>query len=83
MYKAVNDLSPDYISDIIPHFVRDTTNYPLHNNNDLAVPFTRTGISRKYCIPPSTLYGTRLTKRLVHPVAYHVSKVNKKKTTAH
>ena len=55
MYKAVNDLTPDYISDIIPHFVRDTTNYPLRNNNNntLAVLFTRTEISRKSCIPSS------------------------------
>ena len=53
MYKAVNDLTPDYISDLIPHFVRDTTNYPLHNNNNLAVPFTKTEISRKSCIPSS------------------------------
>ena len=49
-FKAVNDLTPDYISDLIPHFVRDTTNYPLRNNNKLAVPFTRTEISRKSCI---------------------------------
>ena len=42
MYKAVNDLTPDYISDLIHHFVRDKTNYPLRSNNNLAVPFTRT-----------------------------------------
>ena len=53
MYKAVNDLTPDYISDLIPHFVRDTTNYALRNNNNLAVPFTRTEISPKSCIPSS------------------------------
>ena len=64
MYKAVNDLTPD----LIPHFVRDTTNYALRNNNNLAVPFTRTEISPKSCIPSSisrSLYGTRLTKRFV------------------
>ena len=53
MYKAVNDLTPDYISDLIPHFVRDATNYPLRNNNNLALPFTKTEISRKSCIPSS------------------------------
>ena len=47
IYKAVNDLTPD----IIPHFVRDTTNYPLRNNNNHTVPFTRTEISRKSSIP--------------------------------
>ena len=44
MYKAVNDMTPDYISDLIPHFVRETTDYPLRNNNILAVPFTTTKI---------------------------------------
>ena len=41
MYKAVNGLTPDYISDLIPHFVRDKTNsLPRNNNNNPAVPFT-------------------------------------------
>ena len=53
MYKAVNDLTPDNISDLIPHLVRDTTNYPLRNNYNPAVPFTRTEILRKSCIPSS------------------------------
>ena len=52
MYKAVNDLTPEYISDI-PHFVRDVTNYSLRNNNNLSVTYTRTRISRKSCIPSS------------------------------
>ena len=63
MYKAVNDLTPDYISDLIPHFVRDTTNDPLHNNNNnLAVPFTRTEFSRKSCIPSSICLLNSLDK---------------------
>ena len=53
MYKAVNDLTSEYISDLIPHFVRDVTNYSLRNYNNLRVPFTRTEISRKSCIPSS------------------------------
>ena len=40
MYKAVNGLTPDYISDLIPHFVRDKTNSLPRNNNNPAVPFT-------------------------------------------
>ena len=51
MYKTVNDLTPEYISNLIPHFVRDVTNYSLRNNNNLRVPFTRTEISCKACIP--------------------------------
>ena len=39
MYKI-----PEYISDLIPPFVRDVTNYPLSNNNSLTIPFTRTEI---------------------------------------
>ena len=53
LYKAVNDLTPEYISDLIPHLVRDVTNYSLRNINNLRVPFTRTEISRKSCIPSS------------------------------
>ena len=53
MYKAVNGLSPDYIRDIIPPFVRETNPYPLRNNNNLVIPPTRTEISRKSCIPSS------------------------------
>ena len=52
-YKAVNGLSPDYIRDIIPPCVRETTPYLLRNNNDLVTPTTRTEISRKSCIPSS------------------------------
>ena len=53
MYKAVNGLSPDYIRDIIPPYVRETTPYLLRNNNNLVTPTTRTEISRKSCIPSS------------------------------
>ena len=54
MYKAINDLSSDYIRDIIPPYVRETTtHYSLRNNNDLVTPTTCTEISRKSCIPSS------------------------------
>ena len=33
MYKVVNDLTQEYISDIIPHSVRDVTNYSLITTN--------------------------------------------------
>ena len=54
MYKALNNMVPEYIFDIIPSFVRDQTNYPLRNRNDLTVPINRTEIFRKSCIPLST-----------------------------
>ena len=47
IYKALNDMVPEYISDIIPPFVRDQTNYPLRNRNDLTVPINRKEIYRK------------------------------------
>ena len=47
MYKALNNMVPEYISDIIPPFVRDQTNYPFRNRNDLTVPINRTEIFRK------------------------------------
>ena len=53
MYKAVKGLSPDYIRDIIPPYVRETTPYLLRNNNNPVTPITRTEISRKSCIPSS------------------------------
>ena len=54
MYKALNNMVPEYISDIIPPFVRDQTSYPLRNRNDLTVPINRTEIFRESCIPSST-----------------------------
>ena len=54
MYKAINNMVPEYIPDIIPPFVRDQTNYPLRNRDDLTVLINRTEIFRKSCIPSST-----------------------------
>ena len=53
IFKEVNGLTPNYISDLIPPLVRNTTNYSLRNNNDFVVPYARTEISRKSCIPSS------------------------------
>ena len=53
IFKAVNGLTHNYISDLIPPLVRTTTNYSLRNNNDFVVPYARTEISRKSCIPSS------------------------------
>ena len=81
MYKAVNDLTPDYISDLIPHFVGDTTTYPLRNNNNLAVPFTRTEISCKSCIPSSISLWNSLDEE-IH-TASSLSCFKSKLKTAH
>ena len=53
MYKSVNSLFPTYISDLIPSSVGEISTYTLRNQNDITVPFCRTEISRKSCIPSS------------------------------
>ena len=53
IFKAVNGLTPNYISDLIPPLVKNTTNFSLPNNNDFVFPYARTEISRKSCIPSS------------------------------
>ena len=53
MYNVVNERVPSYISDLIPPLVRETTQYPLRNNNNIMFPFARTEISRRFCIPSS------------------------------
>ena len=50
MYKSVNGLVPSYA---IPPLVGETNAYNLRNNNNITVPFCRTEISRKSCIPSS------------------------------
>ena len=42
-YKAVNGLSPDYIRDIIPPYVRETTPYLLRKYNKAESSYTASG----------------------------------------
>ena len=53
MFKAVNGLTADYIYELIPLLVSDTSQYTLRNSRNINIPFTRTEISRKSCIPSS------------------------------
>ena len=53
MYKSSNNLVPDYTSDIIPLHVREVSNHPLRNRNNLTNLYTRAEISRRSCIPSS------------------------------
>ena len=53
IYKSVNGLVPAYISDLIPPLVRETNSYALRNEHNIIVPFCRTEISRRSCIPSS------------------------------
>ena len=64
MYKSVNGQVPSYITDIIPPLVRETTNYPLRNQNNITVPFCRTELYRKSCIPSSISLWNNLDEKL-------------------
>ena len=64
MYKAIYGIVPSYITDHIPPLVRETTNYPLRNNNNVTVPFTRTEISHRSCIPSSISLWNSLNENL-------------------
>ena len=64
MYKCCNNLVPDYISDNIPPFVREISNYPLRNRANLTNIYTRTEISNKSCVPSSVSYWNELQSDL-------------------
>ena len=53
MYKVNNGIVTSYIHDLIPPLVSEISNYPLRNNRNISVPFNRTNISQKSCIPSS------------------------------
>ena len=53
VYKVNNGIVPSYIQDLIPPLVSEISNYPLRNNRNISVPFNRTSISQKSCIPSS------------------------------
>ena len=60
MFKCINNLVPDYISDIIPPRVQEISNYPLRNRENVSNMYTRTDISHKSCIPSSISYWNNL-----------------------
>ena len=66
MYKSVNGLVPSYISDLIPPPIHKTTNYPLRDPNNITVPFCRTEIARKSCIPSSIILWNFLDEELLN-----------------
>ena len=59
MCKSVNGLVPSYISELIPPLISEITDYPLRNQNNITIPFSRTETARKSCIPSSiTLWNS-------------------------
>ena len=81
MYKSVNGLVPSYVSSLIPPLVRETKAYNLRNNNNITVPFCRTGISRKSCIPSSILAWNSLDIELRNSPSLSSFKYQSKKKT--
>ena len=53
MYNVNVGLVPSYISDLIPPLVNEISDYPLRNNRNISLPYNRTNISHKLCIPSS------------------------------
>ena len=51
MYRSINGLIPNYITDLIPPVIGETTNYSLRNQNNITIPFCRMEIFRKSYIP--------------------------------
>lgn len=64
MYKCTNSLVPDYISDLIPPLVREVSNYPLRNRNNVSSIYIRTEIFSRSCIPSGvTLWNSLDTSK--------------------
>ena len=53
MYNVNAGLVPSYISDLNPPLVNEISDYPLRNNRNISLPYNRTNISQKSCIPSS------------------------------
>lgn len=64
MYRSMNDLVPSYITDLIPPVIRETTNYPLRNQNNITQLFCRTELFRKSCIPSGITLWNSLDENL-------------------
>ena len=51
MYNVNTGMVPPYIQDLIPPLVSEVSDYPLRNTRNITVPYNRTSISQKSCIP--------------------------------
>ena len=83
MYNVNAGFGPTYISDLIPPLVNEISDYPLRNNRNLSLPYNRTIISQKSCIPSSIRLWNGLEddiKNLSALTTFHkhvISKFNK------
>ena len=53
MYNVNAGLVPSYISDLIPPLVSESSDFPLRHNRSISLPYNRTNILQKSCIPSS------------------------------
>ena len=72
MYRSVNGLVPTYITDLIPPVIKETTNYHLRNQNSITIPFCRTKIFRKSCLPSGIALWNSLHESLRNNSSSHV-----------
>ena len=82
MFKAHSDLLPSYISDLMPPLVRNISNYPLRNMNNYSVPFARTEIFKKSCIPSAIALWNAADNSLKDSNTLHSFKYQMKKPFA-
>ena len=51
LFKMQNDLSPDYLSSLVPSFVGNSSSYPLRNATDLRTPYARSQLYYNSFLP--------------------------------
>ena len=64
MYNDTHQMVPQYVADLIPPIITDTTQYALRNIRDLRNISTHTTISQKSCIPSSIYIWNSLNENL-------------------
>ena len=53
MHYVNTGMVPSYIQDLIPPLVSEVSDYSMRNTRNIDVPYNRTSISKKSCIPSS------------------------------
>jgi hypothetical protein len=51
LYKMINNISPTYLSDLVPQSVAENSRYNLRNAQDLQIPFCRTTLYQNSFLP--------------------------------
>jgi hypothetical protein len=59
-YDQIDLAGPNYLRELIPPTVQNTTIYPLRNGSDLIIPFCRLSITTESFIPSTVKLWNRL-----------------------